>query len=92
VPSLHPSRQGEGTAGGRPAPPLRVLASFSALGLPLASPSSLFAVYREVQDTYKSLVTADYLVSWSQLVTARLRSAGDTHQIFIIQKSNLQAF
>merc|ERR1719234_2049915 len=57
-------------------PPARVVASLTALGLPLACLPSLLAVYREVRDTYKSLVMADYLVSWTQLVTARLRSTG----------------
>merc|ERR1719290_614154 len=57
-------------------PPARVVASLAALGLPLACLPSLLAVYREVRDTYKSLVMADYLVSWTQLVTARLRSTG----------------
>ena len=59
-----------------PTPPARVVASLTALGLPLACLPSLLAVYREVRDTYKSLVMADYLVSWTQLVTARLRSTG----------------
>ena len=57
-------------------PPARVLASLAALALPLACLPSLLAVYREVRDSYKGLVMADYLVSWTQLVTARLRSAG----------------
>ena len=57
-------------------PPARVVASLTALGLPLACLPTLLAVYREVRDTYKSLVMSDYLVSWTQLVTARLRSTG----------------
>ena len=65
-----------GTTAPTTTPPARVVASLAALGLPLACLPSLLAVYREVRDTYKSLVMADYLVSWTQLVTARLRSTG----------------
>ena len=53
-----------------------MLASLSALGLLFACLPSLLAVYREVRDTCMSLVTADYLVSWNQLITAHLCSGG----------------
>jgi len=58
-----------------PGVPTAILSILDTIGLPLALLPTLLAVYRDVRDTYKLLVVEGYCVSWSTLLTARLKSA-----------------
>ena len=53
--------------------PPAILSILDSIGLPLALLPTLLAVYRDVRDTYKVLVAEGYCVSWSTLLTARLK-------------------
>ena len=58
-------------------PPAQEVSSLVPLSLPQACLPSLLDVYRQMRETYKSLLMTNYLVSWIKLVTdgsARLRS------------------
>ena len=55
--------------------PPGILSILDTMGLPLALLPTLLAVYRDVRDTFKLLVVQGYAVSWSSLLTLRLRSA-----------------
>ena len=56
-----------------PGVPSGILSILDTIGLPLALLPTLLAVYRDVRDTYKLLVVEGYCVSWSTLLTARLK-------------------
>ena len=56
-----------------PGVPSAILTILDTIGLPLALLPTLLAVYRDVRDTYKLLVAEGYCVSWSTLLTARLK-------------------
>ena len=56
-----------------PGVPPAILSILDSIGLPLALLPTLLAVYRDVRDTYKVLVAEGYCVSWSTLLTARLK-------------------
>ena len=56
-----------------PGVPTAILSILDNIGLPLALLPTLLAVYRDVRDTYKLLVAEGYCVSWSTLLTARLK-------------------
>ena len=56
-----------------PGVPPAILSILDTIGLPLALLPTLLAVYRDVRDTYKVLVAEGYCVSWSTLLTARLK-------------------
>ena len=60
-----------------PAPgvPPDLLSILDSMELPIALLPTLLAVYRDVRDTHKILCVQGYCVSWSTLLTARLRSA-----------------
>ena len=45
------------------------------MGLPLALLPTLLAVYRDIRDTHKILCVQGHCVSWSTLLTDRMRSA-----------------
>ena len=58
-----------------PGLPPELLSILDSMELPLALLPTLLAVYRDVRDTHKILCVQGYCVSWSTLLTARLRSA-----------------
>ena len=60
---------------GAPGVPSELLSILDSMGLPLALLPTLLAVYRDVRDTHKILCVQGYCVSWSTLLTARMRSA-----------------
>ena len=68
-PASPPSSSSSSTPGVPPA----ILSILDTIGLPLALLPTLLAVYRDVRDTYKVLVAEGYCVSWSTLLTARLK-------------------
>ena len=55
-----------------PAPVLLIL---DTMGLPLALLPTLLAVYRDVRDTYKLMVMQGHCVSWSTMLSQKLKSA-----------------
>ena len=74
VPAGGPVTQGAAPSA-PPGVPAELLSILDSMELPLALLPTLLAVYRDVRDTHKILCVQGYCVSWSTLLTARLRSA-----------------
>ena len=70
-----PAAAPEGCDAPAPGVPPDLLSILDSMELPLALLPTLLAVYRDVRDTHKILCVQGYCVSWSTLLTARLRSA-----------------
>ena len=71
--------------------PASILSILDTMGLPLALLPTLLAVYRDVRDTYKLLVVQGYAVSWSSLLTLRLRSAWPGTSVTVASMDQLVA-